>query len=458
MTHSPPTLAEGRTALEALSDRLCAPLPDLKVRSGTVVSSLGQTVEVAGLQGQAGLGARIAVESERGEILGEVTSDNGKTVGVALYGLGLGITSGRRARLVETPALRPGPDWLGRVLDHDGRDAQGRRPQAGTVDADMDAPPPPPGLRRTLGARLSTGYAAFDTFLPLCRGQRIGLFAGSGVGKTSLLGGLASQGDADINVIALIGERGREVRAFVEEVIGEEAMKRSVVFAATSDQPPAIKLRTARLAMAAAESFRDQGHHVLFLFDSLTRYAQAHREVALAAGEPPALRAFPPSTFPTLARLCERAGPGSIGQTGDITAVFSVLVQGSDMEEPVADTVRGILDGHVILDRAIAEGGRYPAINIGRSVSRSLPDAATETENMVLSQARSLIRAYEDGKLMVQSGLYAPGSDPVLDRAVACHDGLEAFLTARELGDFNANFAALAATIGIEVKGEPDPT
>lgn len=436
-----------RTELETLTDHLSSPLPDLIIRSGTVVSSLGQTVEVAGLQGRAGLGARIAVDGPSGEILGEVTSDNGETVGVALYGLGLGLTSGCVARLVDTPVLRPSADWLGRVLDHDGRDALGRRPQSGPVDADMDAAPPPPGLRRTLGARLSTGYAAFDTFLPLCRGQRIGLFAGSGVGKTSLLGGLASNANADINVIALIGERGREVRAFVEDVIGEEAMQRTVVFAATSDQPPAIKLRTARLAMAAAEAFRDQGQHVLFLFDSLTRYAQAHREVALAAGEPPALRAFPPSTFPTLARLCERAGPGTINTAGDITAVFSVLVQGSDMEEPVADTVRGILDGHVILDRAIAEGGRYPAINIGRSVSRSLPDAATPDENAILAQARGLIRAYEDGRLMVQSGLYSAGSDPQLDAAVACHDQLEKFLQMQGDGDFNANFAALNAVL-----------
>jgi flagellum-specific ATP synthase len=250
-----------------------------------------------------------------------------------------------------------------------------------------------------------------------------------------------------VTVIALVGERGREVRSFVEDVVGPEAMKRTVVFAATSDQPPAAKLRAARLAMATAESFRDQGQHVLFLFDSLTRFAQAHREVALSVGETPALRAFPPSTFPTLAGLCERAGPGVDGTTGDITAVFSVLVQGSDMEEPVADTVRGILDGHIILDRAIAESGRYPAIDVGRSISRSLPDAASEIENAVLSNARSLLRRYEDGRLMVQSGLYVSGTDPILDAAVACHPKLEAFLKTDNIATIDDSFIALGQAI-----------
>ena len=208
--------------------------------------------------------------------------------------------------------------------------------------------------------------------------------------------------------------------------------------------------------MATAESFRDQGQHVLFLFDSLTRFAQAHREVALSVGETPALRAFPPSTFPALAGLCERAGPGKDGGRGDITAVFSVLVQGSDMEEPVADTVRGILDGHIILDRAIAEGGRYPAIDVGRSVSRSLPGAATDEQNAVLSQARSLIRRYEDGRMMVQSGLYVTGTDPLLDRAVATHPNIDALLRQSGVASIEESFGSLAAAIGLAV-GQEQP-
>lgn len=441
-------LADAMPTFSELTDRFAAPMPGLVTHSGVVLSCAGQTVRIAGLCGRAGVGASILIDGER---RGDVIADDGECITVALYGSGQGLTSGMRAELLPETTFSPGLDWLGRVLDHEGRDAFGHMPRPGPVPARLNARPPAAGQRRTLGDRLCTGYAALDTFLPLCRGQRVGLFAGSGVGKTSLLGGLAQStgqaGSADVTVIALIGERGREVRAFVEDVVGPEAMQRTVVFAATSDQPPAAKLRAARLAMATAESFRDQGLHVLFLFDSLTRFAQAHREVALSVGETPALRAYPPSTFPALAGLCERAGPGPEGQTGDITAVFSVLVQGSDMEEPVADTVRGILDGHIILDRAIAEGGRYPAIDVGRSVSRALPGAASPEQNAVLSQGRSLLRRYEDGRLMVQSGLYVAGTDPVLDKAVSCQPKIDALLRQSGVGTIEESFEALSAAI-----------
>lgn len=440
--------ADATPTLRELTERFDAPMPSLITHSGVVHSCAGQTVRVSGLCGRAGIGSSVLIDGDR---RGDVIADDGQFVTVALYGSGEGLSSGMRADLLPETPLYPGPDWLGRILDHEGRDSQGHRPRPGAVAADFNARPPAAGQRRGLGQRLCTGYTALDTFLPLCRGQRVGLFAGSGVGKTSLLGGLAqSTGkatSADVTVIALIGERGREVRAFVEEIVGPDAMQRTVVFAATSDQPPAAKLRAARLAMATAESFRDQGLHVLFLFDSLTRFAQAHREVALSVGETPALRAFPPSTFPALAGLCERAGPGADGQAGDITAVFSVLVQGSDMEEPVADTVRGILDGHIIMDRAIAEGGRYPAIDVGRSVSRSLPGAATEEENAILSQGRSLIRRYEDGRMMVQSGLYVSGTDPLLDKAVETHPKIDALLRKSGVASIEESFETLASAI-----------
>lgn len=441
-------LTDAMPTLSDITDRFAAPMPTLITHSGIVLSCAGQTVRVSGLCGRAGIGASVLIDGDR---RGDVVADDGNVVTVALYGSGQGLTSGMSAQLLPETPLSPGTDWLGRVLDHEGRDAFGYLPRPGSVPARLNARPPAAGQRRTLGDRLCTGYAALDTFLPLCRGQRVGLFAGSGVGKTSLLGGLAQStgkaGSADVTVIALIGERGREVRAFVEEIVGPEAMQRTVVFAATSDQPPAAKLRAARLAMATAESFRDQGLHVLFLFDSLTRFAQAHREVALSVGETPALRAYPPSTFPALAGLCERAGPGPMGQTGDITAVFSVLVQGSDMEEPVADTVRGILDGHIILDRAIAEGGRYPAIDVGRSVSRALPGAATDEQNAVLSHGRSLLRRYEDGRLMVQSGLYVAGTDPLLDKAVATQPQIDAFLRQSGVATIEESFATLSAAM-----------
>ena len=418
-------------------------LPPLSTRYGTLSSATGQIATVRGLEGRAGIGTRVRIKRNDFDLEGEIIRDTDEGLTIALYGSGRGLYSGMRVECIDQEDLRPGPDWLGKVLDHEGRDASAIPPSPGPKPILLENRPPAPGHRREMGSRLRTGLGAMDTFLPLCRGQRIGLFAGSGVGKTSLLGKLATQSDADVNIIALIGERGREVRSFVEHTLGPEAMKRTIVFAATSDQPPAIKLRAARLAMATAESFRDTGQHVLFLFDSLTRYAQAHREVALAAGEVPALRAYPPSTFPALAQLCERAGPGHINGTGDITAVFSVLVQGSDMEEPIADTVRGILDGHVVLDRAIAESGRYPAIDIGRSISRALPGAATQEENMILSKSRHLIRRFEDGQLMVQSGLYKAGSDPVLDKAVIAWPKLEHFLQKDDYMDIAAAFSDL---------------
>ena len=424
------------------------PLPTLSTRYGTLSSATGQIATVQGLDGRAAIGSRVRIKRQGDNIEGEVIRDTKAEQTIALYGSGHGLSSGMRVECINQPPLRPGPSWLGHILDHEGKDASGLLRPSGSENIVLDQKPPSPGHRRSLGPRLRTGMAAIDTFLPLCRGQRIGLFAGSGVGKTSLLGKLAAQSNADVNVIALIGERGREVRSFVENTLGVEALKKTVVFAATSDQPPAIKLRAARLAMATAESFRDAGQHVLFLFDSLTRFAQAHREVALAAGEVPALHAYPPSTFPALAQLCERAGPGHINGTGDITAVLSVLVQGSDMEEPIADTVRGILDGHVILDRAIAESGRYPAIDVGRSVSRALPEVATQEENKILSKSRRLIRRFEDGQLMVQSGLYKAGSDPLLDKAVEAWPKFEAFLQKDDYLDIPSSFTDLEACLG----------
>jgi flagellum-specific ATP synthase len=236
--------------------------------------------------------------------------------------------------------------------------------------------------------------------------------------------------EADVVVIALIGERGREVRQFLEDVLGTEGRKRSIVIVSTSDQSPLVKKRGGQLALTAAEHFRDEGCNVLLIFDSITRYADAHREVALAAGEPPSLHAYPPSTFREIAALAERAGPG-VGTAGDITAVFSVLVAGSDMEEPVADIVRGVLDGHVVLSRSIAERGRFPAIDVRRSVSRSLPSAATAEENAMLLKARAILGAYEDVETMIRAGLYVAGADPRVDEAIRLWPALDLFVSKR---------------------------
>ena len=302
----------------------------------------------------------------------------------------------------------------------------------------MQGDVPNPAARRSLGARLETSMGAFNTLLPVVRGQRLGLFSGSGVGKSSLLAHFASHMEADVIVIALVGERGRELRNFVENVLGPEGMARSVVVAATSDQSPLLRRRCALSAMSVAEHFRDQGKHVLLLADSITRFAEAHREIAVASGEAASLRGFPASTSHTIMSLCERAGPGLEG-SGDITAIFSVLVAGSDMEEPIADIMRGVLDGHIILDRAIAERGRYPAIDVVRSVSRSLPEAASEKENHLIATARRLLGSYDENALMIRAGLYSAGSDPVLDIAIKAYSDLDRFVATQErLGTVNS--------------------
>ncbi len=411
---------------------------------GTISHIAGQSIEVDGLSSQAGLGQLIAVHIPDGhDITGEVIALNGPKAIIMMHQDPQGLRIGQQAHIIQETAICPSEAWRGQVLNYKGQAFDGWTPPQGEHPINLNERPPEAVLRKPIGSRLHTGIAAFDTFLPLCQGQRVGLFAGSGVGKSTLLAELAKGSAADITILALIGERGREVRTFVDKTLGPEGMKKSVVFVATSDMPAALKLRTALLAMACAEYFRDQGQQVLFLCDSLTRYAEAHRDMALTAGEVPSLRAYPPSTFRALAALCERAGPGP-DNTGDITAVFSVLVAGSNMEEPVADMVRGILDGHVILSRDIAERGRYPAIDIRRSVSRSLPEAASAAENQILQIARAHIGRFEDARPLIQSGLYTPGTEPELDQSIRLYPQLDAFI--KRMGDPNiqATFDALA--------------
>ena len=357
---------------------------------------------------------------------------------------------GDPVRLDGPARIAPHDGLVGRVIDPDGRPLDGRPLEAGPRPRPLLASPPPAASRRRLGARLATGLAAFDTLLPLVRGQRVGLFAGSGVGKSTLLAELARGVEADLVVLALVGERGRELREFCEDALGPEGMARAVVVTATSDRAPAVRRRCAWAAMAVAEHFRDEGRHVFLLCDSVTRFAEAQREVALAAGEDASLRGFPPSMAGAVAGLAERAGPGPEGpgpSRGDITAVFSVLVAGSDMEEPVADTLRGVLDGHVVLDRAIAERGRFPAVDALRSASRSLPGAASAEENALIAQARRMLGAYDRSELMVRSGLYSAGADAELDRAVALQPALDAFLAERSESP-EAAFTRLATILG----------
>lgn len=393
-------------------------------RLGRVIEVARGTVTVRGLENVATLGDRVEIGGTLG---GEVVSLRTDSISILTDSLAEGLAIGAIVRLRGQSALAPDNSWIGRVIDPFGQPLDGRPLYRGPSARPLLAAAPLAANRRRFGERLETGVAVFDTLLPLVRGQRLGLFAGSGVGKSTLLGKFARGVTSDVVVIALIGERGRELREFIERVLGPDGMRRAVVVTATSDQSPLIRRRCAWAAMAVAEYFRDQGQHVLLLADSVTRFAEAYREVALAGGEQASLRGYPPSVAPAIMAWAERAGPGAEG-SGDITAVFSVLVAGSDMEETVADILRGVLDGHVVLDRKIAERGRFPAIDLLRSVSRSLPDAATKEQNSEIALARKLLGAYDRAELMIQAGLYTKGSDPQIDQAIKVWPALDGFL------------------------------
>ncbi|MHA6327114.1 FliI/YscN family ATPase [Roseivivax sp. CAU 1753] len=412
-------------ALNDLKDRIgrlgsCAPM-------GRVLRVDGTLVHVTGLGRSVSIGDRLRLSGRAGQSEGSVLRIDAHSVAMMPEAGCDGIMRGDRVLRLGPALLTPGPAWVGRILDSFGRPLDGKPAPAAGPSRPYRADPPPAAQRRGFGPRLATGQAVFDTVLPLVTGQRIGLFAGSGVGKSRLLARLAQRLDTDVVVLALIGERGRELRDFVEDVLGPEGMARSVVIAATSDRSALERRRCAFAAMTVAEQFRDDGKRVLLLADSITRFADAHREIALAGGELPSLRGYPASTAQQIMSLCERAGPGAEGQ-GDITAVFTVLVAGSDMEEPIADILRGTLDGHVVLSREIAERGRFPAVDLLRSVSRSLPGAASAPENALISEARRLIGAYTEAETMIRAGLYKEGSDPVLDKAVRAWADLDQFV------------------------------
>jgi type III secretion protein N (ATPase) len=318
-----------------------------------------------------------------------------------------------------------GEGLLGRVLDGLGHPIDGRPAPAGLEAWPVDRPPPDPLSRRRVAEPLPLGLRALDGLLTTGRGQRMGIFAAAGVGKSTLLGQVARGAAADLSVIALIGERGREVREFVEESLGPEGLARSVVVVATSDAPALVRLRAAHVATAIAEWFAERGGEVLFLLDSITRFARAQREVGLAAGEPPARQGYPASVFQALPRLLERTGNRA---RGGITAFYTVLVAGNDLDEPIADEVRGILDGHVVLDRRLAERGHFPAVDVLASVSRVMPQVTGEGPRLAAARVRALLAALERSRELVQLGAYQAGSDPETDRALARREALERFL------------------------------
>ncbi len=409
-------------------------LPMLTWR-GEVRTAVGMTLEVDGLQRVLAVGDKCHARTTRGQDLlcETIGFRNGRSLLMAFDSLD-GITEGCAAVATDRAfTLRPGPGWLGRVVNALGEPVDGLGPlRNGTHSRPLRNAPPAACARRRVGARLDTGVRAIDAFVPICRGQRMGVFAGSGVGKSTLLSMFARHADVDAIVIGLVGERGREVREFLQDDLGEDGLARSVVVVATSDEPPLMRRQAAYLCMTVAEELRDRGLHVLCLIDSVTRFAMAQREIGLAAGEPPTTKSYPPSVFTELPRLLERAGPGAEGPDiegqGDITGIFTVLVDGDDHDEPIADAVRGILDGHVVLERRIAEQGRYPAINILRSVSRTMPGCHTAEENRLVALARAGAATYDNMRELVRIGAYKRGADPDVDAAVALHAPLEDFL------------------------------
>lgn len=425
---------------------------------GTVTDVAPGSVQIAGVSELVGIGNEIIIDKPGYRAIGEILRISGDIVTALLFSPCEGIRIGDRVEIDADASVDPGDHWLGQIINYRGEIAG---QAASTAPAPLrptrrplQSSPPAAHARRPLGPRLGSGYMATDTLLPICRGQRIGLFAGSGIGKSTFLGGLAAGIEADRVVIALIGERSREVNEFVRSTLPASALPRTVIVTATASEPPGAKKRAAYCALAAAEHFRDEGHSVLLLFDSITRFAEAHREVALMAGETPALNAFPPSTVRVIAELAERSGPGT-NETGDITAIYSVLVAGSDMEEPVADMIRGILDGHFILSREIAERGRYPAIDVVRSVSRSLPKAASEAENILIRECRRLLALYEDVAPMLRANLYEFGKDLETDRAITLFSELDRFVGTRNSEGPEAAFAALEAILKAGTEAPP---
>ncbi len=409
---------------------------------GRVTALLGMMVEVGGAHRSLSIGSRCNIITRGGRsVCCEVVGFRHEAALLLPFGSLAGVGVGCRAEVAEAaPAIYPDKSWLGRVVNAMGEPIDGGPPLGqGAVAYPLINSPPPAHRRKRVRQKLDLGVRALNTFLTCCRGQRLGLFAGSGVGKSVMLSMLARYTASDVTVIGLIGERGREVQEFIQDDLGEEGLARSVVVVATSDETALMRRQAALLTLTLSEYFRDERCEVLCLIDSITRFAMAQREIGLAAGEPPASKGYTPTVFSELPKLLERAGPGLEG-SGDITGLFTVLVEGDDHNEPIADAVRGILDGHVVLDRAIAERGRYPAINVLRSLSRTMPACNTEWENALVTRARALMAQYEDMAEMIRLGAYRAGGDPAVDEAIRYYPALDSFLSqkkdeASRLGD-----------------------
>lgn len=420
--------------------------PEYKV-FGRVFAINGLMIEASGLEGVVAIGTKCQIVSTYGQkILSEVVGIRGDRAILMPFADPQGISAGCRVEIEESQNfIYPSNAWLGRVVNALGQPVDDKGPiEAGKVPYLLKNTPPNAHKRKMVEGKIDLGVRAVNTFVTCCKGQRMGIFAGSGIGKSVLISMLTKYSNAEIKVIGLVGERGRELQEFLHKYLGEEGLHNAVIIAATSDESALMRRQAAYLTLTIAEYFRDIGKDVLCLVDSVTRFAMAQREIGLSAGEPPATRGFTPSVFAEMPKLLERAGPGTQGQ-GSITGLFTVLVEGDDHNEPISDAVRGILDGHIVLERKIAERGRYPAVNVLRSISRTMPGCNTKEQNELVTRAKKILSTYEDMAEMIRLGAYRKGSDPDVDEAIKYFPKIEDFM--RQLPEESSNLTECYAKL-----------
>ncbi|MDA9163709.1 flagellar protein export ATPase FliI [Rickettsiaceae bacterium] len=439
------------TYLEAVN----AEIDDIKPIkiSGRVTSVKGVVIECQGISEFVSIGSRCKVNNplKNSHILCEVVGFENSSVLLMPFDDTEGVGAGAEVEVYQHEnVIHPDESWLGRIVNAFGEPIDEIGPlKPGERSYPLKTNPPPSQKRNRIGKKIDLGVKVIDTFMSCCFGQRMGIFAGSGVGKSVLISMLTKYAATDVKVIGLIGERGREAKEFIEEYLGPEGLKKAVIIMATGDESALLRKRAAYVTMAVAEYFRDQGKEVLCIMDSVTRFAMAQREIGLAVGEPPTTKGYPPSVFSELPKILERAGPGV--NKANITGLFTVLVEGDDQNEPISDAVRGILDGHIVLDRAIAERGRFPAVDVLRSVSRALPQCNNDLENKQITYARKMLATYQDMAEMIRLGAYKKGTDPEVDLSIGYFDKIEKFLNQKpnESCAMDESYKQLGAILGI---------
>ena len=411
--------------------------------AGRLVRVVGLTLEAVGVK--ADVGSQCLVETSNGDFVAEVVGFSQDITYLMPEQSLQGVSPGARVMPISTKSRVPlSMDLLGRVVDGVGNPLDGKGPLKSNDEYKIDNKPINPLLRRAITEPLDVGVRSINSFITIGKGQRMGLFAGSGVGKSVLMGMMTRGTTADVIVVGLVGERGREVKEFIEEILGPEGRARSVVVAAPADNSPLMRLKGCEYAVQVSEYFRDQGLNVLLLLDSLTRYAQAQREIALAVGEPPATKGYPPSVFSKLPQLVERAGNGGDGQ-GSITAFYTVLTEGDDLQDPIADAARAILDGHIVLSRELADAGHYPAVDIEGSISRVMPMVTSDEHQQLARQLKQVYSLYQQNKDLIAIGAYTKGNDPRIDQAISLLPVINFFLQQqmREVIPYDQSLAQL---------------